>query len=269
MTITPWVTPTQIAGDPRLLGLTMPAGVSLADACTFATDILFGLSGSRFNTKVETIRPHHLAACRCTGNGWINGYSGYGMDIPWSRQFPEGYGCMCAWSGEYVLPGQSTVDPASISVQVDGVTLIPQGSPGEQWHLFGGRRLVRVIDPVSNAILGWPCCQVLGRPLGQQGTWGITYTTGTPVPPAGVTACYELAVEVARFWAGRTNALPQRVAHVARQGVTVDLANTIAVMDDGKTGFWPADMWLERVNPYRLRRRSTVTSVDRIAAARY
>lgn len=265
MTIAPWVTPTQIASDPRLLDLVMPAGVALSDACAFASDVLFHLSGSRYNTKVEQVRPHHLT--QHLGMGLLAGSWG-GTSPVGGRFFPEGWGCGY-WSGEYVLPGLGTVDPASVTVVVEGVTLTPQGQAGEQWHLYSGRRLVRVADPVTNAIIPFPCCQILPRPLGQQGTWSVTYTTGTPVPPAGVVACYELAVEVARFWAGRTNALPQRVAHVARQGVTVDLANTIAVMDDGKTGFWPADMWLETVNPYRLRRRSTVTSVDRPAASRY
>jgi hypothetical protein len=268
MTMTSWVSAADIGGDPRILNVTLPAGRSLDDACTFATAILFGLSGSRYNTRTVNARPHHLAGCRCAGLGWTAGY-GFSGSGP-GRLWPEGYGCSCTWAGEYVLPGTGKVDPTTVTVQVDGVTLIPEGSPGEQWHLYGGRRLVRVVDPLSNTLIGWPCCQALNLPLGQQGTWAVTWTTGTPPPADGVIACYELAVEVARFWGQRPSNLPQKVRTVARQGVTVDVANAVmSVTGGGKLGFWPVDMWLQKVNPGGMRRRSTVTSIDTIASATY
>jgi hypothetical protein len=264
-----WVTPDAVAPDARVTQLQLPDGLTWDIICTFASTILYRLSGCQYGLRTDTIRPHRpiYGGSGAWGSSWLAGIGGWGLGSPgwFSSGFPESW---LALSREYVLPSKGPVVPATITVQVDGVTLVPQGQAGAQWQLVSGRRLVRTIDPVSGGWLPWPLWQLIERPLGQPGTWAITYTHGKTVPPDGQLAAYELAVELGLFYGQRATKIPQRATRVQRQGVSIDLASDMRFMDSGKTGLWACDMWLEAVNPYRLRRRSSVNSVDKMRADR-
>ena len=116
----------------------------------------------------------------------------------------------------------------------------------------------------------WPKCQELSKPLGQPGTFGVTYLRGVPVPEAGRWAAGMLACELVKACLPELGEcrLPDNVTSVVREGVTLELAPFIIGGADGqiqfgRTGIPEVDLWLIAVNPHKIRTRSRAYSPDR------
>lgn len=267
-----WVTPEQVQGDKRLDNLVLPDGITLAAVCTFASRILFARSGSRFNATALTVRPNHLSvSCGYRvgmGTGW--GWGG-SVDGGWfNGMFPEGWGGCTESASELVLEADAPIDPDSITVTVDGVVLTAQGQANEQWHLYSGRRLVRMLGPTGTVVgtpgqpgVGstWPCCQNLSLPAGSVGTWSVSYIDGA-LPEEASTVAYDLAVEYALALGGKSGKLPSNTTAAVRKGVS--LALTPPSQMAGPLPSRLATDWISAVNPNGLQRRATVHSIDTI-----
>jgi hypothetical protein len=250
-----WVAPEDIAADTRLLNASLPTGVTFEQIITFASSWLYYKSGCRFGTRFDTIYPGY----DCNLRGGLMAWDDVG-GLWFNRWWPYGGLDLTMPLNEIILPGNGPIDPATITVVVDGVTLIPQGTPGEQWHLYDGHRLVRTVDPVSGATLPWPSYQRLGLPAGSVGTFAITYAHGTPVPPDGVFACQELSVNVALVKVNRPTKLPANTSRVVRNNISIDL-----LTDPATKGFLSIPIvkeWLDMVNPDQLRRQASIMSVQ-------
>lgn len=146
-----------------------------------------------------------------------------------------GLDCSCGAVPHINLPGP--VDSVT-EVQIDGEVV-----PSSTYRLEGSM-LIR-----ENG-LDWPDCQDLALPLGQEGTWGVTYMRGKPVPKGGQIAAGVLATELYKAACNDASCkLPQRVQTITRQGVTMAMLDSFEdSVDKGYTGIWVIDSWLSSVN---------------------
>lgn len=171
------------------------------------------------------------------GGNWFNLYCGScgGLD------------CSCGVVPHVNLPG-----PVAdiVEVTIDGEVVPPST------YRLDGSMLIR------EGGLDWPDCQDLAVPLGQEGTWGITYNRGLPVPMGGQIAAGVLATELYKAACNDGSCkLPQRVQTITRQGVTMAMLDSFEdSVDKGYTGIWVIDSWLSSVNNPKVP--STVQSPD-------
>lgn len=197
-----------------------------------AVHVLWALSGRQFGVCETTARP-----CPQHARGF-----GYG---PFIRTLSEGLwidwpcGCIgsCSVSGPRVvhLPG-----PVAniVSATVDGVVL-----DADQYQLEG--------DALYRIGGSWPS-QDLGRPLGESGTWSVTYGQGVPVPAGAGKLVGQLAREfIAACDDEDTCRLPRTLVATNRRGVSHQF-DPSKILAAGYTGLPDADMWLSAVNPNHL-----------------
>lgn len=221
-----WITPDDLSG------CAPPSPpVDLDSVCLVASQILRNLSGRRYGVRRITIRPYQV---------------GDDSDIH----------CLVPW----VLPDGSPVaaltlaGPARIiAVSIDGVVV----DPSLYW-LVGGRRLV--FDATISALPA----QNLRTPLGQPGTWSVTYESGTPVPQAASTACQVLACELVKLLipaVGKCSITDARVTSVTRQGVTKTMLDP-EVFKDGRTGLYIPDLWLASLVAAKKKRRAVIAGPE-------
>lgn len=215
-----------------------------------ATEYLWNWTGRRLGTCEVTLRP-----CRsdCTsGQSTFWGASGVGSGVvgtiggsPWTPVLLRGEwinigcgfcgdNCSCSTVSSLVLPGP--VD-SIVSVQI-GLDTVPASA----YRVDDYRFLVRQDGGI------WPTCQDMGLPLGQEGTWAVTYVRGVAVPSGGQIAAGELACQLARAaCADKSCGLPSRVQTITRQGVTVAVLDAFDDIDTGHTGIWLIDSWVASV----------------------
>lgn len=221
-----------------------------------SVSILHGLTGRQFGLCPVTVRP-----CRdtCTqdappGTAWMT------PDVVDGKWINIACGtcrsaCSCSAVCELALPGRvESID----AVVVDGA-VVPPGS----YRVDNHRYLVAQGDYC------WPTCQDLSAPLGEPGTWSVTYRDGRPVPEAGVWAAGLLACELAKACGAAAGpcALPANVSSVTREGVSIDFeqVNLAIAGNKGRTGIPEVDLWVQTVNPYGVTGRARAYSPDRSA----
>jgi len=96
------------------------------------------------------------------------------------------------------------------------------------------------------------------------GSWCITYDYGKPVPNDGRIAAAKFACQIALNNCGAEGCiLPQRLKELTREGIVMAFADPLEFLDEGKTGIYEVDLWLQTVNPKRLQRRARLYRPDR------
>jgi hypothetical protein len=219
-----------------------------------ASLVLWAATGRQFGGCPSTVRP-------CWGRQeplyqtWPVGFDGegyWGLRGAVGSVVLVGGGCGCSAScacapSQVALPGPVQ---SITSVTVDGVTLAPTD------YLLQGNYLVRASGSE------WPASQNLALPLGQPGTWGITYVVGAAVPTALLNAAATYACEVAKGLSGGSCQLPNRVQQITRQGVTVEYVDTNDYLDKGLTGLAYVDAVIKALNPSGLAAPLRVISPD-------
>jgi hypothetical protein len=224
---------------------------------TIASDLLFRLSGRQFpGSCAMTVRPCGTGDI-CAGwswpltareYGWLT-FANYGGT--WGWFWPDGrQGCGCHHVHRVHLPDYPVT--AVTEVTIDGDVVNP-----DTYAL----REFRFLDRLDEAV--WPSCQDMRLPLGEEGTWGITYTWGAPIPASGVHAAAVLACELYADSVGGECRLPKNVTSITRQSVSMQLA-TIWGQVNGvwATGLKEVDAFLQATNPYALTAPTTVWSPD-------
>jgi len=231
-----------------------------SNATTWATYILWSLTGRRYGPCSVTVRP---CTSRCDGfNGYMTfpvgepGSSGSGQ--PWMFPFVDNGiwrncgctgGCSCSAACEVPLQGPVAVID---TVLIDGVVLDPSA-----YRVDNDSILVRTDGAC------WPECQDMALDNDAVGAFAVTYQIGIPVPRAGQIAAGKLACEFARACAGVGEcALPQQLISLSRQGVEVQVADPTTLLENGLTGIADVDLWIRAVNPGRLQSRPRVLSGD-------
>lgn len=181
--------------------------------CIVATEILWALSGRRYpGLATRTVRP---VGARHRG-GRCGGH------------------CDELASSLDLGPGVVTVD----EVLVDGAAVTA-------WTLADDRWLLR--DDGQ----GWPSCQDITEPATETGTVQVTYRSGVAPPLAGEAAAGALACELAKARADQACQIPAKVTSIVRQGVSMEILDPTALLEDGRTGIVAVDLFLQAVNPER------------------
>lgn len=237
-------------------------------AVSWATYILWALTGRRFGGCAVTVRP---CGPKCgVWSGYltfpVNAGSVTGGNMPWMipwidngvwRNCGCAGSCSCRATCEVVLPGpvQNVLE-----VTVDGVTL-----PSTAYRLdyVGGLPTLVRVDGEC-----WPECQNMDLATDQPDTFSVTYVKGEDVPIAGKLAAGKLASEFAKACSGQECVLPQQLASLSRNGVEVQVMDPTTLLDQGLTGVSDVDLWIRAVNPHARAQRSRVYSPD-LRAARY
>lgn len=227
-----------------------------------ATSTLWRLSGRRFGLCSRTIRPcmEDCSGPRPWGNGTYLG--GYGSPPPWGvyssgvwwpyatvcGSCPDS--CSCSQICEIRLLGPVS---SITEVTVDGVTLDPSA------YRIDNRRLLVRTDGEC-----WPRCQDLSTPIGEEGTFSVSYVRGLAPPPDAVRAVTDLAFEIAKAECGVSGCkLPSRLTSISRQGITVDtMIDDLDFLERGRTGLYFVDLFLRSVNPKGVSRGARVYRAD-------
>ncbi len=199
-----------------------------------AVQVLWALSGRQYGVREVIARP-------CPPLGFPAAPVLPILDGCWS---PHACGCVfnCAFSkpGAVHLPG-----PVAEVVEVQiGDSILDD----DNWTVEGD-----LLYRTGGAV--WPT-QNLARPLGETGTWSVTYLRGTPPPAHTAQLAGELAKEFLSACAGEDCRLPRTLIATSQRGVshTFDPAKIMAA---GKTGLIEVDLWLAAVNPHQLPQQSS------------
>ena len=158
--------------------------------------------------------------------------------------------CTCEPTCQVWLPGPAYAIPAT-GVSVDGQII-----PVDAWRIDNGQWLVRTDGNC------WPACQNYDVDPPSVGSFQVIYQKGIPVPALLQHAAGELACEWARSCVGAACRLPQRVASVARQGVTISMVDIEILLKNGFTGISTVDQLIRNFNPYGLASRMGISSPD-------
>lgn len=241
------------------LSETDPAILSLA--VTAATQTLWGLTGMRFGLCEVTLRP---CSRECDsflwppGDGW-NQWGGGSWGYPYptligGQWFNLGCGscsgdCSCSFVSEFLLPAPVE---RIVEIKLDG-TPMPTGS----YRLDNNRIVVRTDGQI------WPTCNDLNLDDTEVGTWSATALFGEPVPAGAELAMGQLVCEIVRAARGEACSLPPGLTQLVRQGVTIQYPDVGELFRQGRTGLYLVDMFINTWNPYNLRQRSRVYSVER------
>ena len=227
-------------------------------AVSMATETLWALTGMRFGVCQVTLRP---CARECQTGSF---YDDFGP--PWaSGSYPQpaligglwynlacgscAGDCSCAEVSEVRLP--SPVNTI-VEVKIDGTPMVSGA-----YRIDNNRLLVRTDGG------RWPRCNDLNLDDTEVGTWSVTATYGEALPEGASLAVGQLACEIAKAAAGGDCKLPAGLQQLVRQGVTISYPDVGELFRQGRTGLYLVDMFVSTWNPYGLRQRSRVYSVDR------
>lgn len=199
---------------------------------TLASQVLFELTGRRWPGRCTVVdeRPceRHLVGC-----------------------------CECG-NTTAVRLSNGPVHADSVVVEVDGVTV-----PTDEYAIARNRWLIGMAPSSTAVRRWWPCCQDIGLPLGEVGTWGVSYDFGNLPPSGSVIPTIMLARDYANACGtgGSCSAcsIPDEVISLVRQGVSMTLPDPRALATDGWTGVGITDAWLASLRYGASRRRATAT----------
>lgn len=224
-------------------------------ALQLATQVLWSMTGMRFGLCEVTLRPCRRECFEPWPDSWRL-WPGATYPQPaliageWFNLVCGGCPgtCSCSSVSEFVLP--SPVHRI-IEIVIDGTPIV------SGWRVDNNRLVVREDGGT------WPLCNDLSAPDGAEGTWTVTVEIGEPVPESAALAMGELFCEIIRGALGGDCRLPAGVQQLVRQGVTIQFPDVGELFRQGRTGLYLVDMFINTWNPYGLRQRSRVYSVDR------
>lgn len=130
-----------------------------------------------------------------------------------------------------------------LEVVIDGVAL------GEGSYALLGDTLMRTDGEA------WPKLQDMSK-IDGPGTFLIRYRPGRPLGLLGEVALGTLACEYAKALCGTKCALPKGVTEIVRNGVSMTIAP--GLFPDGMTGIRSVDLYVESVNPLRVKVQSGI-----------
>lgn len=239
-------------------------------AAEYAALSIWAATGRRFGACQRTVRPCNTRDCGGWGSGlfWDQG--------TWYPYIFNGIWRNCCVGGCHRCSPHHQVwltPPVSGIVEVrfsDGTVVDPETYRVDdyQWLVRQGPNLD--VEPISATNGGWPHHNDYNFPVTgplapasiDPPVWEVTYLWGLGVPTVLQRAAGELACEWAKNCVGAACRLPQRVTSIARQGVTVSLADVDQLLQNGLTGLTTVDSIIQRFNPGRLPSRMAIASPD-------
>jgi hypothetical protein len=199
--------------------------------------MLWGLSGRRFGVcdHVESYYPPCTAEC---------GAPYKGPDGEWRNRVSAASNCC-----RILLRNAPVVSVESVTIW--GELVDPAG------YDVSARRYLRRRSAC------WPCEDQCDDPPIE-----VAYRAGWGYPAGTAAVVGEVACELLAGLQGNPCKLPSRAVSVARQGVTVTLADPEVYLDNGLLGLPLADAWIKAVNPNGMLTVSRVYSPDLARRAR-
>lgn len=240
-------------------------GLICAEAATAASEVLYELSGRIYTGQCgpHTIRPVSRPTDADTRT-WGAMLSPMGWFSSWGMASSYGAGSPGVRSHYYSSDPPTIRLPYPVTeilqVLIDGVII-----PADEYELRNNVELVRIRPTASftpTERWGWPTSQIMDLPDSQEGTFSVTFRFGIDPPAAGQLAAKKLGEMLALPQLGDTTAYPNRVTSIARQGVTMQVASVIDLLEKKSSGIYEVDLFLNAVNPDRLKRQATVWSPD-------
>jgi hypothetical protein len=241
-----WATEADVPEQVRAeLALT---GSQWAHVLMIASEILWMLSGRRWygvgcleEAYLRSTPPRPGTGSWPYHDSW--GDCGCWLQAEWVNGYPIAV-YLGVW--QHVEGVYAVKLPRDTVIEVTSVTI--NGDPFTSYSLTRSGWLER-LDGKS-----WDLCS---------GTTVVSYRHGEPPPLGGVQAAVTLGIELARDFYGIGKCrLPKRLTSVTRQGVTVDIADSLDILKEGGTGLTSVDLWLRAVNPDARPQRAGVWSPD-------
>jgi hypothetical protein len=247
-----------------------PTADELQPYALMASELLYEMSARQFTGECSAIvRPCKLG-CGCWGDqwgildsAWFWGYGAMGWGYGWGWWSEDGTSCGCGCESRLRLSGYPVTEIVEVVIGADVVD--PSGYALQE-ERFLQRFWDVATDPPTEQF--WPQCQNMSLPLGQPGTWSVSYKFGTLPPMLGQQAATEMAWQLylAQHNPGECQ-LSSGVTKVTRQGVTIERLLPLFGRDaNGRlqaTGLVVTDSFLAAYNPNGIRRRAAFYSPDR------
>lgn len=229
----PYVTPTEMLQCCRNAEGMLETDARVLDAIEDASTVLYYLTGKHFNgTCTSTVRPQCLSGmCSC-------GCSPSRVNIglwPVTELTSVRYGGVTVTGSD--LAGTYHIDEHHWLVRNDGLPFIS----GNQYALTGG--------PHDNASDGF--------------VFEVTVQHGITPPRLLKRAARDLACEfITACCSDQPCKLPDRVTSVVRSGVSMDIASTMDMLREGRTGIYTVDLAIQVFNPSKLQSPSFIWSAQ-------
>lgn len=201
-----------------------------------AVMVLWAFTGRQFGICETTVRPCPERNFRRNMRSWRQAL------LFWDGSHWLNGSCGCTAECDQVGPGLvHLLGPAQSIVNVT----IGEDVLDESEYVLEGNVLYR------RGGQAWPR-QDLTRPMGEPGTWSVTYERGLAVPPGGDKMAGVLAQEfIAACDADGECRLPRTVVQTVRQGVT-HVFDASAILKSGAIGIPEIDLWVHSINPNNL-----------------
>lgn len=218
------------------------AGQEVLDrAEDLAVHVLWALSGRQFGLRLVTARP-------CPPLGYpIPPFLPVTYGLEWAN-----WSCGCLSSCRHSAPSKVHLpgpvaaptegDPIIVNIAGEDLDSSEYALEGDVLYRTGGKN--------------WPS-QNLARPLGETGTWSVTYRQGIPCPPGVDRLTAIVAKEFASACSGDECRIPRTLIAASQRGVTHDF-DPAKILAAGKTGLPEVDLWLSAVNPHHLQQPPSV-----------
>jgi hypothetical protein len=241
-----WITPSD-------LGTTYSASEYADDACQVASNILWAMSGRKYNGST-TVTERYITS--------IDAFRYQGASA--KNFFPY-----MIHGSVYNLPAEDWNDSA---YQSDGTSSLSRlrlrGQPVQEVHLMRSMYNGQVISPDSYYVAEHSSIIAYNGTPWPPGNIEVTYTYGSRVPTAGRMAAKTFAIELIKLWSGDDCALPDRVTSVSRQGVSYTILDNQDFLENMRIGIYEIDLFLKTANPVKALAPSKVFSPDMPRARR-
>lgn len=176
----------------------------------------------------------------------------------------RGPGCGCTTLSEIKLGARPIVGVDQVILAFDSNPDWPESPILDPmyYRVDNRQRLVRLPN-LDGSHPGWPCCQRIESEAGEEHTFEVTFRYGRTPPKMGQRAATDLACQLALACTQNKQCkLPDRMASIVRQGVSMVLIDPFQFFDKGKLGIWSVDAFLATVNPRGYRGFAQIVSPD-------
>lgn len=218
----------------------------LDDAIISASECLYALSGRKFpGIKQSVVRP--VARLEQSPE--------FATNLPWPM---NSWGFCCGgihatcYAPRFIGLGRSPiVSIEEITIGGDVVDPINYRVDDQKWLMK------------TDCCSGWPTC-------GDCGDFIVSFTFGQNPPQMGKDAALVMSAEIYRAMTPGVSQckLPARLTSITRQGVSFAVIDPMDFLNNGLTGVYQIDMFINAFNPARQIRKPLVWSPDMVNTAK-
>ena len=235
-----WVVPSE-------LGTTYAASEYADDACQMASNILWAMSGRKYN-GVTTVTERYITS--------INAFRYQGASA--KNFFPH-----MIHGSVYNVPSEDWNDSGYESDGTSSLSRIRlRGKNVLEVHLVRSMYNGQVVEQDAYYVSNHSTLIAYKGTPWPPGNIEVTYTFGMRPPTAGRMAARRFAIELIKLWEGDDCALPDRVTSVSRQGVSYTILDNQDFLENMRIGIYDIDLFLKTANPAKALAPSKIFSPD-------